>query len=244
MQGSFTTNRGELSYDQWMFSLGYRFDSKSKASRMMSRHKLAKCTARCAYSVLTLAGLCFGSTGAASPDSRKLDDLLARTGDQVSAFLDQFSDVKCTELVRQEKLGKDDKVELKEESTYDYLVILTNTAGSSTFRSRDCRSTRPSADRKNTSMLLSNGFATLFLVFHPLYAESFKFALAGEESIEGHVMNKVSFQHVRGTRSPPPSPCGAGNILWSFRAWHGSIRRPVPSQGLKLASRTPCRMWD
>jgi hypothetical protein len=28
MQGSFTTNRGQLSYDQFMFSLGYRFDSK------------------------------------------------------------------------------------------------------------------------------------------------------------------------------------------------------------------------
>ena len=30
MQGGFTVNRGELSYDQWMFTLGYRFDSKGK----------------------------------------------------------------------------------------------------------------------------------------------------------------------------------------------------------------------
>jgi len=28
VQGSFTTNRGQMSYDQFMFSLGYRFDSK------------------------------------------------------------------------------------------------------------------------------------------------------------------------------------------------------------------------
>ena len=28
LQGSFTTNRGQMSYDQWMFTLGYRFDSK------------------------------------------------------------------------------------------------------------------------------------------------------------------------------------------------------------------------
>jgi len=28
IQGNFTTNRGQLSYDQFMFSLGYRFDSK------------------------------------------------------------------------------------------------------------------------------------------------------------------------------------------------------------------------
>ena len=30
LQGNFTTNRGDLSYDQFMFSLGYRFDSKRK----------------------------------------------------------------------------------------------------------------------------------------------------------------------------------------------------------------------
>jgi hypothetical protein len=30
LQSSFTTNRGDLSYDQFMFSVGYRFDSKRK----------------------------------------------------------------------------------------------------------------------------------------------------------------------------------------------------------------------
>jgi len=167
---------------------------------MIFQDKLVKLR-RAAFSVLTLAGLCFGSTGAAAPDSRRLDDLLSRTGNQVSAFLDQFSDVKCTELVRQEKLGKDDKVELKEESTYDYLVILTNSGGELNLSESRLPLHAAKPDRKNTSMLLSNGFATLFLVFHPLYAESFKFALAGEESIQGHVMNKVSFEHVHGTRS-------------------------------------------
>ena len=29
-QGGFTVNRGQLSYDQWMFTLGYRFDTKGK----------------------------------------------------------------------------------------------------------------------------------------------------------------------------------------------------------------------
>jgi len=29
LQGNFTVNHGQLSYDQWMFSLGYRFDSKN-----------------------------------------------------------------------------------------------------------------------------------------------------------------------------------------------------------------------
>jgi hypothetical protein len=57
-------------------------------------------------------------------------------------------------------------------------------------------------DRKNTSMLLSNGFATLFLVFHPYFAEAFRFTLAGEEVIGGRMLEKISFQHVPGMKSP------------------------------------------
>jgi hypothetical protein len=30
LQGNFTTNRGNLSYDQVMFSIGYRFDTKRR----------------------------------------------------------------------------------------------------------------------------------------------------------------------------------------------------------------------
>ena len=115
-----------------------------------------------------LAALCFADTTSASPEAQKLNDLLARTADQTSVFLDQFSDVKCTEQVRQEKLGKDDKVELKEDSTYDYLVILTNAGGELNLSESRIPVHEAKRDRKNTSMLLSNGFATLFLVFHPL----------------------------------------------------------------------------
>ena len=57
-------------------------------------------------------------------------------------------------------------------------------------------------DRKNTSMLLSNGFATLFLVFHPLYAQAFKFTLAGEEELGGRILAKVNFEHIPGMKSP------------------------------------------
>lgn len=51
-------------------------------------------------------------------------------------------------------------------------------------------------------MLLSNGFATLFLVFHPYYAEAFKFSLAGDEVINGRTLDKVTFQHIPGMKSP------------------------------------------
>jgi hypothetical protein len=152
--------------------------------------------------IMSLTGLSFAGTAAASPEAQKLNDLLARTADQTSAFLDQFSDVKCTEQVRQEKLGKDGKVELKEDSTYDYLVILTNTGGELNLSESRIPVHETKRDRKNTSMLLSNGFATLFLVFHPYYAESFKFTLVGEDVVGGRMLEKVSFTHVPGMKSP------------------------------------------
>jgi len=152
--------------------------------------------------VILVAALGFAGTTSASPDAQKLNDLLTRTAGQTAEVLDQFSDVKCTELVRQEKLGKDDKVELKEDSTYDYLAILTSAGGELSLSESRIPVREAKRDRKNTSMLLSNGFATLFLVFHPYYAEAFRFALAGEEVVGGRVLEKVSFEHVPGTKSP------------------------------------------
>ncbi len=163
--------------------------------------KIATLTARGTLFVAILATTCLAAESPA-PEARHLNDLLERTAGQTSVFLDQFSDVKCTEQVRQEKLGKDDKVELKEESAYDYLVIMTNNGGELSLSESRIPLHEAKKDRKNTSMLLSNGFATLFLVFHPLYAEAFRFTLAGREVIAGHTYEKVAFQHIPGMKTP------------------------------------------
>ncbi len=155
-----------------------------------------------AWSLLLVCGFCFADDLPTSGDTQKLNDILTRTGDRTSAFLEQFSDVKCTEHVRQEKLGKDDKVLLKEDSIYDYLAIFTNVGGELNLSESRLPLHEAKADRRNTSMLLSNGFATLFLVFHPFYADAFKFSLAGQEIVEGKTFEKVSFEHIRGTKSP------------------------------------------
>ena len=169
---------------------------------MTSQKQIAKLMRHTTCIVLALAGFCFAGNGPGTPEAHKLANLLNRAGDQTSAFVDQFSDVKCTEHVRQEKLGKDDKVALKEESSYDYLVILTNTGGELSLSESRLTLHEAKRDRRNTSMLLSNGFATLFLVFHPYYAEAFQFSLAGEEVIGGKTFDKVTFRHIAGMKSP------------------------------------------
>ena len=159
--------------------------------------------AACGAALLALlAGMSFAAVESSAPEAQRLNDILERTAGQTSVFLDQFSDVKCTEQVRQEKLGKDNKVELKQESTYDYLVILTNTGGELNLSESRIPVHEAKKDRKNTSMLLSNGFATLFLVFHPVFANAFKYTLAGQDVIAGHTVEKITFQHVPGMKSP------------------------------------------
>ena len=158
--------------------------------------------AHIATALVMFSGLCVARTSFASPETERLDDLLNRTAEQTAAFLDQFSNVKCTERVRQEKLGGNGRVELKEDSTYDYLVIMTSNGGELNLAESRLPLREAKQDRKNTSMLLSNGFATLFLVFHPYYSAAFSFTLAGEELVGGKTFEKVSFQHISGMKSP------------------------------------------
>lgn len=152
--------------------------------------------------ILAIAAFAMLPATPARASDDDLDQLLTRTSKQVSSFLEQFSDVKCTERVTQEKLGKDAKVEMKQESTYDYLVILTNPGGELSLDESRLPVHEAKPDKKNTSLLVTNGFATLFLVFHPYYAQSFQFSRLEGEVVDGRRLSKVSFQHIAGTRSP------------------------------------------
>ncbi len=135
---------------------------------------------------------------------RELDDVLARASKQVTGFVDQFSEVKCTEHVLQEKIGPKDKIERRAESSYDYLVILTNTGGElnldeSRLQMQDAKEKK--ARNQSTPLLISNGFATLFLIFHPYHSNGFQFSSLGEDTIGGQRFVKVHFQHIRNMRS-------------------------------------------
>ncbi len=171
---------------------------------MIRQDQVAKQLVSVALVVFACVGLCVGSDSPASPGADKLHGLLQRTGEQMSEYVDRFSDVRCTEKVLQEKFknnGKD-KIDLREESTYDYLVILTNTGGELSLSESRLPVHEAKAGKKNRSMLVSNGFATLFLVFHPFYANSFEFRELEDEVVDGHRLTKVAFRHVRGTRTP------------------------------------------
>jgi hypothetical protein len=132
-----------------------------------------------------------------------LQELLDRTSRQVSASLELISEMNCTEHVTQAKLGDRGQIIEKEESSYDYLILLSNTGGElNLVESRIADHDGKSASREKAPLLLSNGFSTMFLIFHAYYAAGFEFSGADQESLGGRTLAKVHFRHIQGTRSP------------------------------------------
>jgi hypothetical protein len=135
--------------------------------------------------------------------AQDLDKVLSHASQQVSSFVEQFSEVKCTEHVIQEKFAESNKVERRTESTYDYLVILTNSGGELSLDESRLAVASTGASRKKeiAPLLISNGFATLFLIFHPYYAGSFQFKDLGQEAIDGKQLARIHFDHIPNTKS-------------------------------------------
>jgi len=164
---------------------------------------------RVPIAVLTLSYLALAQQTATSQpfsqpalQQQALKVLLERAGEHSARFLEQFSDVKCTELVTQEKLDAKGKVQARQESTFDYLAILTSAGGNLSLSESRLPVKEGKKVDKNVSLLVSNGFATLFLVFHPYYQGSFQFTALDDDMIAGRQLARVGFRHIPGTRSP------------------------------------------
>jgi hypothetical protein len=129
------------------------------------------------------------------------EQTLGQVRQQVTGFLNLFSEVKCTEMVLQQKIGKKGKVEYQEQSRYDYLLI-TDSSDADLNLQESRLEEQASPRKKNVPLLVTNGFATLLLIFHPYYQDSFEFADLGQEMVSGRRLSKIQFRHKKGTKSP------------------------------------------
>ncbi len=137
----------------------------------------------------------------AGAQATDLQQLLDRTGREVTAFLDKVSDVRCSEQVTQQKLNSKGRREFSEVGTYDYLVLLSG--GSDELQLNESRlATGTQRPVKNVSLLISNGFSMLYLIFHPYYRASFRFEPEPDATINGQRYLRVHFAHVEGARTP------------------------------------------
>ena len=120
---------------------------------------------------------------------------------QVQKFIDRISNVACTESLTQFLLGKNGKSFYRENSVYDYQFQVNTENGALSFsETRDVRG--PAFRDPGRSLLLTNGFASLLLVVHPLYEASYTFTEEGEEQVGKQTLAKVKFEPVPGASSP------------------------------------------
>jgi len=119
----------------------------------------------------------------------------------VTAYLNDLADVTCTEHVSQEKLTPSGKMEFHQESTFDYLVMMDGTQDEFTLNESRLPK-QQSNSSKNLPLLVTNGFSTLFLIFHPYYRDAFVLTPETEVTESGERLVRVHFTHVRGKRTP------------------------------------------
>jgi len=118
---------------------------------------------------------------------------------QVVQYISQLSNLHCKETVTQEKLNPKGHVETTEHSSYDYLIMMEGSGDD--FQLNESRLETKGAPHKQLPMLVTNGFSTLLLVFHPYYSNAFEFERGPDDTVDGVPAVTVHFKHIRGQRS-------------------------------------------
>ena len=140
------------------------------------------------------------ASGQEIPRGPLLPVLLEQLGRSVEVFREQFPAVACTETLSQVKFGNKGKVVQRQESQSDYLIFMNIV--NNDLLVEESRVPKSRAPKHNsTPLLVTNGFATLILIFHPMYQDCFEFSQVSEEMMNGKRVIHLRFQHIPGTRS-------------------------------------------
>jgi hypothetical protein len=119
----------------------------------------------------------------------------------VDKFFEQATNVVCAENVSQAVVGKNGKVNYREDSVFDYQLRAGPDSGS--LKLVESRDTRKAAFRDSSrTLLITNGFTSMLLIMHPKYESSYTFDPAGQESVDGVTYVKINFKAVPGAASP------------------------------------------
>ncbi len=147
--------------------------------------------------------LCIGMLWATPESSASsLDELLERTGRKVELYWQQIGSFTSTESVTQEKLGKKDKIEFRKETFFDYLALTRAVEDALVAEELRVPQRKELYKPNKPSVLSTNGFPTLLLIFHPKYQHNYQYQIETGNS-EGNNLIRVQFEHIPGT----PSTC-------------------------------------
>jgi hypothetical protein len=162
-----------------------------------------------------IAAIAFTALGRAASLPGLLD-IAAKSAEHEIAAL---SAVACTETVVETKVNQKDKAEERRRQTFDYLVLVDTDDGDLAITESRVEQGKP---RNATAkpLLASTGFATMLLIFHPYYQNSFEFSDLGLVQEDGRQWRRLGFEFRPGRRSP--SILRAGSREYPL-AWKGDV---------------------
>ncbi|MEJ2111925.1 MAG: hypothetical protein P8Z37_18845 [Acidobacteriota bacterium] len=116
------------------------------------------------------------------PTSKSLGTTLNQIGASVENFRQDFGSIACTEYVSQTKLGKRDSVMYKKDHEYDYTIFMD--IDKNDLKIEESRQHKKTDGKeKGLPLLVTEGFPTLLMIFHPYYQGSFKYKYIGETTL-------------------------------------------------------------
>lgn len=119
-------------------------------------------------------------------DQKELPGILQQVGGKVEAFFSNFPDTVSTEQVRQERLKKGDKIAASSDATFRYMLMAKprqKGLGLEEYRTNDMGA-RTALGGLDQGFMLTSGFASTSLFFHPDYQSGADFRLLGRQEFD------------------------------------------------------------
>lgn len=125
----------------------------------------------------------------------ELPSILEKTGENVRDFFTGFQNTVSREQVREERLSKEGKVKDFQDLRFQYLLVSQPQQGRLELQEYRTNShgdpTAPTG--LDSGFMLTSGFASASLLFHPLYQAGARFRYLGRETLDGKPMYVVAF---------------------------------------------------
>jgi len=169
-----------------------------------------------------------------------LSQLLDKTEAGVEQFVQEFAYLRYQEDILQEKLKSNDRVDYKQETVFDALLMTRFEDGR--LRIEEQRLVEREPDKHVLRPLVkTDGFSTLAMIFHPYYQSSFRFKKLDNDVLEGQLLARIGFEHIPGKPSPilyqmiyAERPLDLSGVAW-IDPNNGNIHRVDVNVGSSMA---------
>lgn len=125
----------------------------------------------------------------------ELEVVLKKVGEGVEAFFKNFPNTVSLEQVHQERLGKDGTVKHSLDQDFQYLLLAHPEKwglGIEEYRTTSLGERR-ALGGLDQGLMLTSGFASVSLLFHPAYQDGANFRYLGRQSLDGKDLYVIAF---------------------------------------------------